>query len=177
SQSYARYTFYAKIADKENFFPVGEIFRETANNELHHAKVFLKMLENTSVTLPLGVDAGYLGSTVDNLKLSMKEESVNGYEFYKAAAATAIKEGFPEIASHFKAIAEVEQHHYDRFSYFLNLIETDTLWKRQKPVTWKCLVCGHTVVGTEPPAKCPGCDHPYQHFIAVEDGYVPAPLD
>lgn len=173
-QSYGRYNFYAKIADKENLFPVGVIFRETADNEIHHAKVFLKMLENTDVNTPIGVDAGYLGKTVDNLKLSMKEEIEGGYGFYMTSADTALKEGFPEIASHFQAIAEVEKFHHDRFEKFLKMIEDGTLFKRQEPVIWKCLVCGFTFYGTEPPKVCPGCDHPACHYICVEDGYCPS---
>lgn len=174
-QSFARYNYYAQAADKEGFFPVGVIFRETANNEMHHAKVFLKMLQNTEVTAPINVDAGFLGKTTDNLKMAMQEEKGPGYEFYTAAAKTATEEGFPEIASHFTAIASVEKFHHDRFGKFLDMINAGTLWKREKPVTWKCLVCGYTYVGTEPPVKCPGCDHPYQHYIALEDEYVPAP--
>lgn len=174
TQAYARYTFYASIADKEQYFPAGAIFRETAKNELHHAKVFLKMLENTEVVTSPGTDAGFLGDTVANLKTSIKEESVDGYEFYAACAETARKEGFTEIASHFDAIGSVEKTHYDRFSNMLEHIENGTLWKREKPVTWKCLVCGYTHEGTEPPAKCPGCDHPYQHYVALDDMYAPA---
>ena len=34
SSAYTRYTFYAQQADKEEYFPIGEIFRETADNEL-----------------------------------------------------------------------------------------------------------------------------------------------
>lgn len=177
SQSYTRYMFYAGAATKEGYYPVAEIFRETANNEMHHAKVFLKFLQNTEVQSTANVDAGFLGKTVDNLQTAIREEQVAGYEFYEAAAQTAIEEGFPEIASHFKAIATVEKVHHDRFQHFLNLINTNTLWKREKPVTWKCLVCGYTEVGTEPPVKCPGCDHPYQHYIALEDGYAPAAVD
>ena len=45
SMAYSRYTYYAKQADKENYYPIGEIFRETADNELHHGKVFFKFLE------------------------------------------------------------------------------------------------------------------------------------
>jgi len=172
-QSYSRYNFYAKIADKENLFPVGEIFRETANNEMHHAKVFLKMLEDTVVTTPIDVDAGFLGTTPDNLRASMKEEMEGGYEFYMESAATAEKEGFPDIAVHFKAIAEVEKSHYDRFEKFLEMIENDTLFKRDKDVTWRCLVCGFEYVGKEPPAKCQGCDHPSCHYICMEDGFAP----
>lgn len=176
TQAFARYTFYAKIADKEQYFPVGEIFRETANNELHHAKVFLKMLENTELTGTPGIDAGFLGDTAANLKTSIKEESVDGYEFYNACAQTAKEEGFDTIATHFTAIATAEKKHCERFQHMLDLIETGTMWKREKPVTWKCLVCGFTFVGTEPPTKCPGCDHPYQHFVCVDDGYAPAPM-
>ncbi len=176
SQSFARYTFYAAIADKELYFPVGVVFRETADNELHHAKVFLKMLENTQFETKTGVDAGYLGNTAANLATSIKEESVDGYEFYYKAARTAREEGFPDIALHFDSIAAVEKIHHDRFQLLLDHINKGTLWKREKPVTWKCLVCGYTEVGTEPPAKCPGCDHPYQHYVALEDGYAPAPM-
>lgn len=177
TQAYARYTFYASIADKEQYFPIGVIFRETADNELHHAKVFLKMLEDTEVKADPGVDAGFLGDTAANLRTSIKEESVDGYEFYYACAKTAKEEGFDDIAKHFKAIASAEKVHHDRFQKMLEMVENNTLWKRDTPVTWKCLVCGYTVVGKEPPAKCPGCDHPYQHYIAIEDGYAPAPLD
>ena len=61
SQAYARYTFYAWQADKENYYPIGEIFRETANNELRHAKIFLGFLDSVPVETTTGVDAGYLG--------------------------------------------------------------------------------------------------------------------
>lgn len=171
SQSYARYNFYAKVADKENLYPVGVLFRETADNEMHHGKVFLKMLEDTEVVTPISVDAGFLGTTPENLRASMKEEMEGGYEFYMKSAATAKEEGFPEIASHFEAIASVEKFHYDRFNNFLEMIENGTLFKRDHDVTWHCLVCGYEYVGKEPPVKCPGCDHPASHYICLEDGY------
>lgn len=176
SQSFARYTFYAGIADKEKYFPVGVMFRETADNELRHAKVFLKFLQDTEFVSDTSVDAGFLGNTAANLQTAIKEESVGGYEFYNAAAQTAKEEGFDDIATHFSAIAAVEKIHHDRFQLLLDHINNGTLWKREKPVTWKCLVCGYTEIGTEPPTKCPGCDHPYQHYVCVEDGYAPAPM-
>ena len=42
SGAYSRYTYYAGQADKEEYFPIGEIFRETAANELRHGKIFFK---------------------------------------------------------------------------------------------------------------------------------------
>ena len=74
TQAYARYTYYAQAADKAQYFPLGEVYRETADNELHHAKVFLKMLQDTEVGCTAQVDAGFLGDTAENLKIAMKEE-------------------------------------------------------------------------------------------------------
>ena len=31
-----------------------------------------------------------------------------------------------------------------------------------------CKVCGYIYEGTEPPVKCPACDHPYQHYIGLD---------
>lgn len=169
SMAYSRYTFYAAQADKENYFPIGEIFRETASNELRHAKVFFKFLEGGSVEVNVAVDAGVIGDTASNLATAMKEEETEGVDLYTNAAKVAEEEGFPEIASHFRAIASIEQHHHDRFARYLKQVQDGTVWKRDKPVTWRCLVCGYTFVGTEPPAVCPACDHPREHYMAIDE--------
>ncbi|MDE6137051.1 MAG: rubrerythrin family protein [Muribaculaceae bacterium] len=168
AQAYARYTYYAKQADKENYFPIGEVFRETADNELHHGKVFFKMLEGGAVEIATSVDAGIIGTTAQNLEISIREEREEGVDFYLKAAATAKKEGFPEIAEHFKAIAAVEKTHMKRFEKYLKQVNEGTVWKREKPITWKCLECGYEFRGTEPPEVCPACDHPYQHYMAMD---------
>ena len=62
SAAYTRYTFYAQQADKENYFPIGVIFNETAANELRHAKIYFKYLQGGSVQVPLDVDAGVIGT-------------------------------------------------------------------------------------------------------------------
>ncbi len=167
--AYARYTFYAKIADKEEYFPIGVVFREAADNELHHAKVFLKMLEDNVVPADCNVNAGFLGKTADNLKTAMQEEREEGYESYREAAKTAREEGFDEIAEHFEAIADVEELHHDRFATLLDQVEKGTVWKRKKPIRWQCLVCGYIHEGLTPPdGDCPACDHPYQHYMALD---------
>lgn len=169
TQAYARYTFYAQQADKELYYPIGVIFRETAANELHHAKVFLKLLPDVEATCTGGVDAGFLGDTAANLAIAIKEESTEGYEYYEEAAKVAAAEGFDEIASHFLAIASVEKFHHDRFQRYLKQVQDGTVWKRETPINWQCLVCGYVHYGTEPPKVCPGCDHPYQHYMAMDD--------
>lgn len=169
SSAYTRYTFYAKQAEKEKYFPIAEIFRETADNELNHGKVFFKLLEGGSVNVPLNVDAGVIGDTASNLATAAHEEEVEGVELYTESAKVADEEGFPEIAEHFRAIAEVEEHHRKRFERYLKQVKEGTVWKRDKPVKWQCLVCGYIFEGTEPPEKCPACDHPRGHYMALDD--------
>lgn len=168
AQAYARYTFYATQADKENYYPIGEIFRETAANELRHAKVFFKFLQGGVVNTTLDADSGVIGDTATNLKISISEEENEGVKAYIEFAKVADEEGFPTIASHFRAIAEIENSHRARFERYLNQVENGTVWKRDNPVTWKCLVCGYLYEGTEPPKVCPACDHPYQHYMALD---------
>lgn len=169
SAAYSRYTYYAQQATKESYYPVAEVFNDTAANELHHGKVFFKFLEGGLLEVPVSTDSGVIGDTVSNLKTAIAEEEREGVDSYTAAAKVADEEGFPEIAEHFRAIAAVEAHHRDRFEKYMKMIEDGTLWKRAEPVTWQCLVCGYQYVGTEPPTKCPACDHPYQHYIAIGD--------
>lgn len=168
SAAYSRYVFYAKQANKEQYFPIEEIFNETADNELHHAKVFFKFLEGGSVPCKLDVDAGVIGDTASNLATAIAEEEREGVEQYINAAEVADKEGFSEIAEHFRAIAAVEATHKARFERYLKQVKDGTVWKRDTPIKWRCLVCGYIYEGVTPPTTCPACDHPYQHYMAMD---------
>lgn len=167
SSAYTRYMFYAAQADKENYFPIGQIFRETADNEMRHGKVFFKFLEGGSVKVDLSVDAGVIGDTASNLETAAHEEEVEGVELYMASAKVADEEGFPEIAEHFREIAEIEDHHRRRFEHYLKQVKDGTVWKRDKSIKWQCLVCGYVYEGTEPPKVCPACDHPREHYMGM----------
>ena len=169
STAYTRYVFFAKSAKKENYFEFANIFQETADNELHHAKIFLKYLKEGAVlTDPICIDPGILTPTVDNLKVAASEEENEGVKQYIASAEVAEEEGFQEIADHFRAIATIENHHKERFDLMRKQIEDGTVWKRDKPIKWRCLVCGYIFEGVQPPEVCPACDHPYQHYKPAE---------
>lgn len=168
SAAYTRYTFYAAQAEKESYFPIQKIFEETAANEMRHAKVYFKFLQGGSVEVPVTADAGVIGTTAENLKTAAEEELNEGVEMYKKFAEVARKEGFDEIAEHFDAIATVEMSHRRRFLHYLKQVNEGTVWKRDHEIVWKCLVCGYEFKGTTPPQKCPACDHPYQHYMAMD---------
>ncbi|MDE6078486.1 MAG: rubrerythrin family protein [Duncaniella sp.] len=168
STAYTRYTFYAQQADKEGYYPIGQIFRETADNELHHGKVFFKFLEGGKVPVAADIDAGVIGDTATNLEIAAAEEESEGVDFYRNAAKVAREEGFDTIAERFESIADVEERHRRRFLAYLKQVKDGTVWHRDHPIKWQCLVCGFVFEGVEPPKVCPGCAHPYQHYIALD---------
>jgi rubrerythrin len=89
---------------------------------------------------------------------------------YPQFAREAEQEGNKKAANAFKQVAKIEAHHRERFKKVLAMVEAGTVYKREKPIKWKCSMCGYIVEGTEPPKKCPSCEHP-QKF------YEPANLD
>lgn len=169
--AFARYTFYASQADKEGFFPVGVFFREAAANELRHAKTFFKHLDGGTVEVGMRVDAGVIADTVSNLTTAAREEIEEGVVLYTGFARVADEEGFAAVAERFRATAEIERHHHERFMGLLKEIQDGCLWRCDEEGTrWRCLVCGFQSSGMEPPAVCPACDHPFQHCVKVKSG-------
>lgn len=171
STAVTRYTFYAQQAEKEQYYQFKKIFSETADNELHHAKIFLKYLTEGGITPgTISVDMGVLSNTLENLKIAIKEETHEGVGLYLNDAKIAREEGFNDLADQFEAIAQIEATHKARFEKMAERIENGTVWKREQPVEWVCEVCGYVFEGTEPPKVCPACFHPYQHYDAPDYG-------
>ncbi len=164
SQARNRYTYFAKVADKEGYRQIKESFEETANQEKEHAKRIFKFLEGGEAEIIATYPAGKIGTTIENL-----EESANGehYEYetmYPEFAKTAREEGFSEIAKALSSIAIAEQYHERRFKAFLKNIKEDTVFQKEKSTTWRCINCGYTHVGIKAIDKCPACDHTTKHF-------------
>lgn len=172
STAVTRYTYYSQQCSKDGYIQYAAIFKETADNELHHAKIFLKYLvDGGAVNGVVGVDSGDLTSTPKNLEIAASEEQKEGVEQYTQAAAVAKSEGFDEIAARFEAIATIEARHEARFKKMLDRINTGTVWKRDQPIKWQCQVCGYIYEGSEAPEKCPACYHPQNYFMPEEDNY------
>ena len=151
SQARNMYTYFAKVARKEGFHYIAKIFEETAINEMRHAKDEFVL-------------AGELGDTVANLKKAIEGEDYETTTMYPEFAAAAEEEGNKQAAILFKMIARVEAEHRDRYKKLLEMVESGTVYKRDEPIRWKCAVCGYIHEGTEPPAKCPCCQHPREYY-------------
>jgi rubrerythrin len=157
SQARNKYTFFAKVARKEGYPYIAKILEETAENERQHAKDHLKLL-------------GGIGDTAANLKAAIGGEDFEVETMYPQFAKEAEEEGETKAANAFRQVAKIEAHHRERFKKLLAMVEAGTVYKREKPIKWKCSVCGYIVEATEPPQKCPSCEHPQQF-------YEPANLD
>jgi rubrerythrin len=157
SQARNKYTFFAKAARKEGYHYIARIFEETAANEMEHARDHFKLLKG-------------IGTTAENLKEAIGGEHYETVDMYPTFAKEAEDEGEMQAALLFKQIGKIENHHKERYQKLLEMVENGTVFKREKPIKWKCSICGYTLEGTEPPKKCPSCKHP-QEF------YEPANLD
>lgn len=168
-----RYEIYSKIAAKEGYQEIADIFMETSGNEYMHAKVLFKMLKELGSDLDaLEVPATIpmtCGTTIDNLKESIAGEHDEGEILYPKFADEAEEEGYPLIAAKLRNIGLVEDHHEKRYKTVLALIEENKFFNRDEEVTWVCKKCGFVYKGEKPPEKCPVCEHPQAYFKREED--------
>ena len=105
-----------------------------------------------------------IGDTKTNLKEAISGEHYENTEMYPTFAKEAEEDGNIAAAKLFKEISEVEKQHEERYSKLLEMVENGTVYKREKPIRWKCSKCGYIHEGTEPPEECPSCMHPREYY-------------
>ncbi|MDP3426264.1 MAG: rubrerythrin family protein [Humidesulfovibrio sp.] len=171
SQARNRYSYFAAVAKKEGFVQVSAVFEETASQEKEHAKRLFKLLEGGEVEITASFPAGTIDSTLENLKASAGGENHEHVSMYPEFAAVAREEGLTEIAAIFDAIAVAERFHEKRFNALAKNIETGSVFKKDKAVTWSCRNCGYVYEGVAAPNKCPACAHPQAHFELAEENW------
>lgn len=167
SQARNRYTMYSKVAKKEGFEQLAEIFLITADNEREHAaKIFaeiqeLKKLSDedlSAIKVEAEVPTIY-GTTAENLKAAIAGENWEHTTMYPEFAEAADEEGYPKIAERLRSIAKAEEHHEERYIKLLKQVEAGTIFKKDEDVWWVCRECGYVHFGKEAPEECPSCNH------------------
>lgn len=158
SQARNKYTMYAKIAKNDGYEQIAAIFKETADNEKAHAKMWLNEL-------------GGLGNTYDNLLEGAGGENYEWTDMYEDFAKTAEKEGFIELAYKFRAVGEIEKKHEERFRAIAENMEKGSVFAKSEVKIWQCRNCGHIIVGTGAPEYCPVCSHPQGYFEVRQENY------
>ena len=151
SQARNKYDYFASKAKKEGYEQIAAIFQETALNEKEHAKMWFKLFAD-------------IDDTKSNLLAAAAGEHEEWTEMYKRMADEAEAEGFKDIASKFRKVAEVEAAHEARYRKLAANIEKGEVWVKVGPNRWQCRNCGAIVESVEAPEKCPVCDHPRAYF-------------
>jgi rubrerythrin len=154
SQARNRYSFFASAAKKEGYEQISAIFLQTAEEEKEHAKIFFKQLKGGDVEITASYPGGVIGSTKENLAAAAAGEMMEWGTLYPGFAATADKEGFKEIATLFRQVSRVEQHHESRYKKLLAAVEKGKVFKTDMPVTWYCRNCGFVHEGKTAPSAC-----------------------
>lgn len=158
SQARNKYTYFASAAKREGYEQIAALFLKTADNEKEHAKMWFKELQG-------------IGGTAENLEAAAAGENYEWTDMYAGFAKTAEEEGFPELAEKFRAVAEIEKHHEERYRALLKNVETKEVFAKSEVKVWECRNCGHIVVGMGAPEVCPVCAHPQSYFEVHAENY------
>ena len=158
SQARNKYTYFASTAKKEGYEQISAIFAKTAENEKEHAKMWFKLL-------------GGLGNTAQNLAEAAAGENYEWTDMYATFADEADAEGFHDIAEKFRAVAEIEKAHEERYRKLLANVEMQKVFEKSEITMWECRNCGHLVMGVKAPDVCPVCAHPQSYFEVRAENY------
>ena len=153
-----KYTYFASVAKKAGYEQIAAIFLETAGNEMEHAKLWFKALDE-------------LGDTAENLKAAAAGEYGEWTDMYPRMAKEAREEGFDKIACLFDGVTAIEKEHEGRYKKLLANVEGETVFKKPQKVQWICRNCGHIHEGEKAPKVCPVCAHPLAHFEVRSTNY------
>ena len=160
SQARNKYSYYASKAEKEGYHQIAQLFRETADNEKEHAKLWFLQLHGKEVP-----------DTVANLTDAANGENYEWTDMYAGFEKEAQEEGFTEIAALFKMVATIEKHHEERYRKLLASVQGGLVFSRDNDQIWQCANCGHIVVGKKAPELCPVCKHQKAYFAIKAENY------
>jgi len=171
SQARNRYTYFASQARKDGYVQIAQIFEETANQEKEHAKRFFAQLEGGEFEVQAAFPAGVIGATADNLLAAASGEQYEWTEMYPGFANIARQEGFEAAAKIWDSVSIAERQHEKRYRDLLNNVQNDLVFKRTKPVVWRCINCGYLHEGLEAPETCPACAHPQAYYELLGENW------
>lgn len=159
-QAHTRYLLAANEAKAQNLPVLQQMFIFTAKQELIHAQLFAKQLQQNGIT-EINISASYPLDAQNDLTKILQEAHRNELnesgDVYLAFAETAAREEQQPVAELFRKIAAIEGEHAARFGMFAEWMQQGKLFREEQPTLWLCINCGHIHEGTEPPQNCPVC--------------------
>ncbi len=172
TQAYVRYQFIEYGARNQGYNALADAVDKIVYNEFNHARLLYTLIQQSSKEQIDNIDitAGYpfkeKWNLTDNFALAAEDHETE-IKLYKSFEKTARSEGFENIANTFKMLADVEKQHKKTFEDLHNQLKNDTLYKKDKPTTWRCAGCGHEFTSSEAWKECPLCKAA-QGFVMVK---------
>ena len=178
-QARQRYYQAALTAQQQKLVGIERMFRFTAEQEERHAIVLWKLLKDSAGST-VDISAGFPADVVEDvqqlLDSSANEEQKEYSIVYPDFARIADDEGYADIASRLRMIAEIEKSHHARFRYYSELFRSGMLFRSDDTEeTWICLNCGRVHKGSEPPRECPVCSAAQGYFIRESEAAFTSP--
>lgn len=149
----SEYRIYASQARKDGYQQIGNIFDETAGNELSHAVIMLDF-----------INQGDKPTTLENLKNAAALENNEWLTVQRNYVEVARSEGYEEIANVIEGIAGIDRHHKYRFNQLADNMENGRVFCKNSSVVWVCLQCGNLVWNKCAPEICPVCGYPQGYY-------------
>ena len=153
SQANRKYLAFAKKADADGLKQIAKLFRAAAEAETVHAHAHFRVM-------------GGVGSTGENLEAAIAGEGYEVKEMYPTFVAEAETEGNKGALVSFRTALAVEKVHHALYTGALEAFKQGRDLKGNR--IWVCPVCGNTVIGEEPPAKCDVCGVAGDKFFEVK---------
>jgi rubrerythrin len=159
-----RYTTYAKVADREGYAAVAQLFRACATAEQVHADRHVHAIAVVGGEARVLLDRVYAGTTAENLESAIDSETYEATELYPALLAEARAEQVPDAVRSMAFALATEREHEKMLTEALATLD-------QRPAVrplYVCSYCGRTIA-TLDAGKCPTCFTDAKKFIRVGD--------
>lgn len=160
SQARNKYTYYACKAKEDGYEQIAAIFKETAENEKAHAKIWFELIHG-----------GNIAETAENLRDAAADEHFEWTDMYKEFAKTAKEEGFDHIALLFEKVGEIEKTHEERYLKLMENVKNGYVFTKEGDAMWICRNCGHIYFGKGAPNMCPVCKKPQAYYQVKAQNY------
>lgn len=161
SQAGMRYQLIARMATQQGYITLADTVKALAKNETVHARRFFEELSKRGQKLDeIVLDAGFpyhSGDIEYSLLLAAQDEHKEHSEIYPTFAKDANEEGFKDIASLFRLVAQVEVRHEQIFNYLHEAFKNGVLFSNESPILYICSECGYMHTAKKAWDKCPLC--------------------
>ena len=161
SQAGMRYQLIARAATQQGYYTLADTVKVLAKNETVHARRFFEELTKRGQKLDnIVLDAGYpfhSGDLGKCLAFAADDEHEEHGKIYPSFKKDARDEGFDDIASLYKLIAQVEKRHEMIFRYLHEAFEKGVLYSNETPILYICSECGYMHTSTSSWKTCPLC--------------------